>query len=620
MASMALATAYYQLVASAPNAQKQITDAIVPAASKAGDAGGKTLGGKLREGLRGAAAPIAATLAAVGVGSFVKSSVGAFSDLAGSVNSLRRIAGGTAQEVSGLMGAMRLSGMDVESANTSLTIFAKKIQAASGDSGKLAELQNKLGVEVKRADGTLKSMGEILPDVSNKFKTMPDGIEKTALATELFGRNGVSMLPFLNQGAEGIDKLTQKANELGYVLDDEAIKKNAAFKAALRESQMAMMGAQIQIGAALIPAITAFTGAINKSIAPALKDLAVSLSNSGAVEAFANVVKTAIGTIQGLLSVVDPNVLIGFGGAILAASQAMRVIAPLLPLMRLGIQGINLALKANPLILVISLIATVIALFVGWVTSTKEGQEFLKATFEVIGNIFRGIGEVVSTVFGAISSFISDTFAVIGQVFSTGLEFFNSTFSVGFQAMSIVVSTVFGAISSFIDGTIQAISNVIGAVGGTIANIWGGIWNGVSAVFRGVWDGIMAVGNGISGFFQSIFNGVVNIIRGAVNGILSPINVIIDGINNLTGLASNVGINIPKVPRIPALATGGRILAEGYAMVGENGPEIVKLPKGSQVAPNGYGFGGGSSGNSFIVNANDPMLVARVVAEKLRRN
>jgi hypothetical protein len=37
---------------------------------------------------------------------------------------------------------------------------------------------------------------------------------------------------------------------------------------------------------------------------------------------------------------------------------------------------------------------------------------------------------------------------------------------------------------------------------------------------------------------------------------------------------------------IPAMATGGKVLSGGWALVGEQGPELARLPSGSQVYPN----------------------------------
>lgn len=43
---------------------------------------------------------------------------------------------------------------------------------------------------------------------------------------------------------------------------------------------------------------------------------------------------------------------------------------------------------------------------------------------------------------------------------------------------------------------------------------------------------------------------------------------------------------------VPGLARGGTVTSPGLAMVGERGPELLRLPRGAQVQPLGAGFGG----------------------------
>lgn len=59
---------------------------------------------------------------------------------------------------------------------------------------------------------------------------------------------------------------------------------------------------------------------------------------------------------------------------------------------------------------------------------------------------------------------------------------------------------------------------------------------------------------------------------------------------------------------IPGFATGTRFAPGGLAVVGERGPELVNLPRGSQVTPNNQLAGIGSP-NVNIVNVLDPALV-----------
>jgi hypothetical protein len=67
------------------------------------------------------------------------------------------------------------------------------------------------------------------------------------------------------------------------------------------------------------------------------------------------------------------------------------------------------------------------------------------------------------------------------------------------------------------------------------------------------------------------------------------------------GVAANI-----NAPKIPALASGTRFHAGGLAMVGERGPELVNLPRGSRVWPNGTGPGGGVVHNHFSGNLMTP--------------
>jgi Phage-related minor tail protein len=57
-----------------------------------------------------------------------------------------------------------------------------------------------------------------------------------------------------------------------------------------------------------------------------------------------------------------------------------------------------------------------------------------------------------------------------------------------------------------------------------------------------------------------------------------------------------------RVNMVPAYAGGTGFHPGGLAMVGERGPELVNLPRGSQVYPNGTGPGGG--GNTYYFSGN----------------
>lgn len=332
-----LATAYYELVAAAPGAEGQITKAIVPAASSAGDSAGKTLGQKLSAGLKSYAAPIAAALGAVAVGKFVKDSVSAFNDLAGSVNSLKRITGGSVAEVSSLRGAMQLSGMDASKADTSLTIFSKKLQAVQGDSKKTAAMQDLLGTSIRNSDGSMKSMNQLLPGIADKFKSMPDGVEKTALAQQLFGKSGMAMVPFLNKGAAGISELEGKAKSLGLTLDDQSIKTWGDYRASIRGVQTTMQGLKVTVGAAVLPVFTAMNNFITTSLGPGIAMLIGKIKESSVIPQITSTFSSALGTVASTIGPLIPQLFSMASGTSMVGIvfQALGTVLPLvLPLLQ----------------------------------------------------------------------------------------------------------------------------------------------------------------------------------------------------------------------------------------------------------------------------------------------
>lgn len=154
--------------------------------------------------------------------------------------------------------AAKLSGTDLESLTGSLTKFSKNVAGAldSGSSG--GKLFTTLGINIKDAEGNLRSVESLLPEVADKFKSLDNATLETALAMELFGKSGAEMLEFLNKGSDGIDQLAQKARDLGIVISPEQAEAAAKFKDEVDNLRAATQGLAIKVSAELLPALTDF--------------------------------------------------------------------------------------------------------------------------------------------------------------------------------------------------------------------------------------------------------------------------------------------------------------------------------------------------------------------------
>lgn len=146
------------------------------------------------------------------------------------------------------------AGVSVENLETGL-IFLNKALAAPNP--KQLEILKNLGVNLKDASGRAKDLPRILLDLADAFQRLPDGIQKTNAAAQLFGaRSGAELIPLLNGGAKGIADLADEANRLGLILDDKAIKQSTAFNDQLDELFNSIKGVKNQIGQVFIPELT----------------------------------------------------------------------------------------------------------------------------------------------------------------------------------------------------------------------------------------------------------------------------------------------------------------------------------------------------------------------------
>lgn len=161
----------------------------------------------------------------------------------------------------------------------------------------------------------------------------------------------------------------------------------------------------------------------------------------------------------------------------------------------------------------------------------------------------------------------------------------------------------------------NVISPVINAIvagaqwlGNLVASVWNNIvgaanwaWNGIKGAAQSVWNWLTGLWNGLKSFFSGIWNGMVDALSGPANaiknvfssignaiqsGIKGSINWVIDRINDMINMVNGIADKVPGAPklgRLNRLASGANNYGGGVTLVGERGPEIVDLPKGSNV-------------------------------------
>ena len=151
--------------------------------------------------------------------------------------------------------AAYLGDVSMESLQQSLGVLSRQLVSAKEGSADAAKALRKVGLDTRAFGGRLPTTTQALGAIADRFASMPDGVEKSALAMDLFGRAGRDMIPFLNKGSAEIAKAAAMADKYGTVLSDVDVQLSNEFNDTIKESTLALKGLRNILGIDLIKVI-----------------------------------------------------------------------------------------------------------------------------------------------------------------------------------------------------------------------------------------------------------------------------------------------------------------------------------------------------------------------------
>lgn len=291
--------------------------------------------------------------------------------------------GVTTEALQGLQYAASQSDVSVDSLQYGLQRLAFNL-SLTGERGQFADQAlRKIGTSRAQVQAALKGGGGldgVLGDIADKFKAMPDGADKAAIAMQLFGRTaGPEMIPLLNKGKEGIGALREEAEELGATMGEEDVEKVNDLEKAQKRLHARMEGLKFQLIVALIPAIHAMVDAIGAATKVLSHNTPVMIGLLSALSAA--IVATAASAVAAWLAVVGPflailgpiavvvGAAVAAGDAIANAFDSSSTFGKALIVVLGGIAvalGVVLILMGQIVAIAIPLAGTIMVMF-GWV-------------------------------------------------------------------------------------------------------------------------------------------------------------------------------------------------------------------------------------------------------------
>ena len=168
----------------------------------------------------------------------------------------------TAEALSGLGFAAAQSGSSAATLEKGLGRLSKAIGDAAGGNREAIALFERLGVTFLDASGQARAADAVLLDVADALKGTADGATKASLAQAAFGRGlGQELIPLLNEGSDGIRRLTEEAREFGAIIGTDAVRDAQEFKDNLDKLTVAGKSFFNGLATEILPTLVQFSGA-----------------------------------------------------------------------------------------------------------------------------------------------------------------------------------------------------------------------------------------------------------------------------------------------------------------------------------------------------------------------
>jgi hypothetical protein len=292
-----------------------------------------------------------------------------FADMGSDLVDMSQRTGVSVEALSELGFAAEQSGADMETLEAGLRKMQKFVVEAAGGSKEAQAALAKLGLAV----GDLKALtpDDMFKLIAEKLSKIENPAMRAALAMDIFGKSGTKLLPLMIDGAEGIEKLQEKARKLGLTISTEDAAAAEEFGDTLDVLWKVIKRGVFSVGAALVPSLMELA----QWIITTTKEVSAWIDrNRGLVTSIAKITVVVLGI---------GAALVALGVAVSAAGFALSGLVSIFSLVSSAIGVVGTVIGA-----LLSLIGLVVAALVGlgylFATETEAGQRMtdeLKAGF-----------------------------------------------------------------------------------------------------------------------------------------------------------------------------------------------------------------------------------------------
>jgi len=439
------------------------------------------------------------------------------------------------------------NGASIDSLGAGMKTLQKTMDGLTEDGDKASVAFKKIGIDFDEIKG--KSPEEAFDMTVKALQNMPPGAEKTAAAMKLLGKQGMELMPLLNQTAVGTDALKQKAHDLGMVMSEDAVSASVAFADSMDTLKRAFAGVKNSIGAELLPGLTQITDGLAGLIA----------GQDGAAEFIKAGAQSVVDSISEILPRVF-DVLMTIGSAI--ADITPKVISTLI-----------LGISSNIPILVRSATQIIKALLDGVIQALPAfAQGALELVLTLAGGILANLPALMETAVQLISAFTKGIAETLPQLIPAAVQAVVTIVQGLADSLPMILDAALQLVLGLTQGILDALPQLIAALPAVILGIVDFIIAAIPQIIDAGIQLLVSLVEALPEIITAVVAAIPQIIEGLIKAILGSIPQLIDaGIKLLISLVQNLPLIITTI-----VAAIPQIIASLITAVIGSIPQIIQ--------------------------------------------
>ena len=462
--------------------------------------------------------------------------------------------------------AARFIDVEVNTLTKSMAKNIKSMDSARKGSAEYADAYKKLGVSVTDANGELRNSNDVYWDCIDALGSIQNETERDALAMQLFGKSAQELNSVIEAGSEAFKELGDEAEQMGFILSEDAVNRLGAFNDKLQVLQAGAEGLKNAASLIALPFLDTLAGEgipimtkFSKAVMDAEGDVTKMADALGEgisdvlnliVEKLPEFIDMGVQMVTSLISGIVSNAPTIASAAVQIVETLVEGIAELLPLLIEGAAQLIAGLATGLAKSLPKLVPTIVDVVLKIVQTLIDNIPLLiDAALQLITGLAQGIINAIPVIVAAlpqvITSLIDGLLSAIPQIIQAGIDLLTALVA----ALPEIIAAIVEAIPQIIDGIITALTENIPLI------IQAGI------------DLLVALIQALPEIIVTIVQAIPQIISSIVNALIGNIDqIIMAGVQLFVALIQNLPTIIVEIVKaVPQIVSG---IVQAFASLG----------------------------------------------------